>query len=68
MSTEKNHTIDTTIGTVNDPSANDNIINLYSTTHFDDTQAEYKKIQKSFDASTATSQCEQGNHMSQGTI
>ena len=33
VSTEQNDAIDTTIGTVNDPSANDNIVNLYSTIH-----------------------------------
>ena len=63
MSTEQNHAIDTTIGAVNDSSVNDNIINLYSMT-----RAEYQKIRKSFHASTATSQCERGNHTSQGTI
>jgi hypothetical protein len=33
VSTERNHAIDTTVSTVNDLSANDNVIDLYSTTH-----------------------------------
>jgi hypothetical protein len=33
MSTEQNHTINTTVSTVHDLSANDNVIDLYSAMH-----------------------------------